>query len=65
MNNFESASPLCPPIFPFVDLVGDYAAQVQWGRRHWLDFDLSRTLRNGAIGAMFGPLVSVRCSDFL
>jgi hypothetical protein len=45
--------------FP-TDLVGDYAAQVEWGKRHWLDFDLVRTVRNGAIGAMFGPLVSVR-----
>lgn len=33
--------------------------QVGWGRNGTglLDFDLGRTLRNGLIGAIFGPLV--------
>lgn len=32
--------------------------QVGWGRNgNVLDFDLGRTLRNGLIGAIFGPLV--------
>ena len=43
----------------FIYLVGDYAAQTEWGKKHWLDFDVWRTVRNGAIGAFFGPLVSV------
>ncbi|KAG5192399.1 hypothetical protein JKP88DRAFT_351915 [Tribonema minus] len=38
-------------------LVGDWLAQVEFGRRDILDFDLGRTLRNGLIGGMFGPLV--------
>ena len=39
-------------------LVGDWMAQVGWGRtRPLLDFDLARTARNGLIGAFFGPLV--------
>ena len=38
-------------------IVGDYMAQVQWGQRDMLEFDLSRILKNGLIGAMFGPVV--------
>ncbi len=39
--------------------IGDWMSQVGWGRNggNLLDFDLGRTLRNGLIGAMFGPLV--------
>jgi hypothetical protein len=32
-------------------------AQVQWGQSNVLEFDLKRTLRNGLIGALFGPVV--------
>ncbi|CAM9932650.1 unnamed protein product, partial [Phaeothamnion confervicola] len=40
-------------------LIGDWMAQTQWGKdgRDLLDFDLGRTLRNGIIAALFGPLV--------
>ncbi|CAM9174600.1 unnamed protein product [Laminaria digitata] len=41
-------------------LLGDWLSQVNWGREEdvqlW-EFDLQRTLRNGLIGAIFGPLV--------
>ena len=43
----------------FIYLIGDYAAQTDWGKKHFLNFDLMRTVRNGAIGACFGPMVSV------
>lgn len=39
-------------------LLGDWMSQVEWGRTgNVLEFDLARTLRNGLIGAFFGPLV--------
>ncbi|CAM9467187.1 unnamed protein product [Ectocarpus sp. 8 AP-2014] len=41
-------------------LIGDWLSQVKWGREEdvalW-EFDLQRTLRNGLIGACFGPVV--------
>ncbi|CAN0410729.1 unnamed protein product, partial [Ectocarpus fasciculatus] len=41
-------------------LIGDWLSQVNWGREEdvalW-EFDLQRTLRNGLIGACFGPVV--------
>ncbi|CAM9503154.1 unnamed protein product, partial [Hapterophycus canaliculatus] len=40
-------------------LIGDWLSQVNWGREEdiplW-EFDLPRALRNGLIGAMFGPV---------
>uniref|UniRef100_A0A7S2XWE1 Uncharacterized protein n=1 Tax=Fibrocapsa japonica TaxID=94617 RepID=A0A7S2XWE1_9STRA len=38
-------------------MFGDWMAQIQWGRKNPLDFDMSRVLRNGAVGLVFGPLV--------
>jgi hypothetical protein len=35
---------------------------VQWGQSDVLEFDLKRTLRNGLIGALFGPVV---CFSYL
>ncbi|CAM9449305.1 unnamed protein product [Scytosiphon promiscuus] len=41
-------------------LIGDWLSQVNWGREEdiplW-EFDLQRTLRNGLIGALFGPVM--------
>eukprot|EP00522_Entomoneis_paludosa_P002664 CAMPEP_0172472730 /NCGR_PEP_ID=MMETSP1065-20121228/68492_1 /TAXON_ID=265537 /ORGANISM="Amphiprora paludosa, Strain CCMP125" /LENGTH=371 /DNA_ID=CAMNT_0013230887 /DNA_START=528 /DNA_END=1643 /DNA_ORIENTATION=+ len=38
-------------------LLGDWLSQTVFAKRNVLDFDLSRTLRNGLIGLGFGPLV--------
>ncbi|CAM9839049.1 unnamed protein product [Discosporangium mesarthrocarpum] len=41
-------------------LLGDWLSQVNWGKdkdRQLWEFDLQRTLRNGVIGAIFGPVV--------
>ncbi|KAG7341773.1 Mpv17 / PMP22 family protein [Nitzschia inconspicua] len=38
-------------------LLGDWLSQTAFQRKHILNFDISRTLRNGFIGLCFGPLV--------
>ena len=38
-------------------LLGDWLSQTAFKDKNLLDFDLSRTLRNGFIGLCFGPLV--------
>jgi protein Mpv17 len=38
-------------------LLGDWLSQTVFAKKHVLDFDLQRTLRNGFIGLCFGPLV--------
>jgi protein Mpv17 len=38
-------------------LLGDWLSQTAFQKKHVLDFDISRTLRNGFIGLCFGPLV--------
>jgi len=38
-----------------VYLLGDWLSQTLFQRRNVLDFDVMRTLRNGCIGALFGP----------
>ena len=38
-------------------LLGDWLSQTVFQKKNVLDFDLSRTLRNGFIGLCFGPLV--------
>jgi protein Mpv17 len=38
-------------------LLGDWLSQTAFQGRHVLNFDISRTLRNGFIGLCFGPLV--------
>jgi protein Mpv17 len=38
-------------------LLGDWLSQTAFQKKNVLDFDLSRTLRNGFIGLCFGPLV--------
>jgi len=38
-------------------LLGDWLSQTVFAKRNVLDFDLTRTLRNGLIGLGFGPLV--------
>mmetsp|Transcript_15716 Transcript_15716/g.20164 ORF Transcript_15716/g.20164 Transcript_15716/m.20164 type:complete len:379 (+) Transcript_15716:45-1181(+) len=40
-----------------INLVGDWLAQIQWGKKKITDFDLQQTLRNGLIALFFGPLV--------
>ncbi|CAM9395618.1 unnamed protein product [Heterosigma akashiwo] len=51
-----------------INILGDYLAQVEWGRKQDLaDFDIKRTLRNGFIALLFGPLVHYyyQFSDFI
>ena len=38
-------------------LLGDWLSQTVFQKNHVLDFDITRTLRNGFIGLCFGPLV--------
>jgi protein Mpv17 len=38
-------------------LLGDWLSQTLFAKKHFLDFDAARTLRNGFIGLCFGPLV--------
>jgi protein Mpv17 len=38
-------------------LLGDWLAQTSFQGKHVLDFDITRTLKNGFIGLCFGPLV--------
>eukprot|EP00980_Cylindrotheca_fusiformis_P027919 scaffold22568_cov125-Cylindrotheca_fusiformis.AAC.16 len=38
-------------------LLGDWLSQTAFQKKNLLDFDISRTLRNGFIGLCFGPLV--------
>jgi protein Mpv17 len=38
-------------------LLGDWLSQTVFAKKHVLEFDLQRTLRNGFIGLCFGPLV--------
>lgn len=38
-------------------LLGDWLSQTAFQKKHFLNFDISRTLRNGFIGLCFGPLV--------
>jgi protein Mpv17 len=38
-------------------LLGDWLSQTVFQKKNVLDFDISRTLRNGFIGLCFGPLV--------
>ena len=42
-------------------LIGDWMSQIEWGRKEGLssifEFDISRTLKNGLIGLIFGQLV--------
>lgn len=38
-------------------LLGDWLSQTAFQKKELLDFDISRTLRNGFIGLCFGPLV--------
>jgi protein Mpv17 len=38
-------------------LLGDWLSQTIFQKKHVLDFDVMRTLRNGCIGVCFGPLV--------
>jgi protein Mpv17 len=37
--------------------IGDWMAQVQWGKKELTDFDLVRVARNSFIGCLFGPVV--------
>jgi len=48
-------------------LLGDWLSQTLFKDNNILDFDASRTLRNGFIGACFGPLVHAyyQFSDFI
>jgi hypothetical protein len=43
-------------VHALVYMVGDWMAQVQWGKKNVLDFNLLRTLRNGAVGVICGPI---------
>lgn len=48
-------------------LLGDWLSQTIFQKRHVLDFEYKRTIRNGFIGACFGPLVHqyYEFSDFI
>jgi protein Mpv17 len=61
-ENYES-SLANSPIFTktainvIIYLLGDWLSQTVFQKNHVLDFDITRTLRNGFIGLCFGPLV--------
>ncbi len=61
-NNYET-SLAEKPIFTktlinvIIYLLGDWLSQTVFQKKNVLDFDITRTLRNGFIGLCFGPLV--------
>lgn len=61
-SNYES-SLMEKPIFTktlinvVIYLLGDWLSQTVFQKKNVLDFDVSRTLKNGFIGLCFGPLV--------